>query len=191
MKTNQIKFKKTVVIIAAVILATFAGGCKKEDDGDIIIPPADRPVKDVSGNLTGNILWDKDTVYRLNGVVNVGIDSIQTGTTPQATGILRIEAGTVIVGKKGTAGSNPGTLVIHRGSKIFAEGTASKPIVFSSAEASKGPGDWGGLVICGKATNNQPGGFLGLTRHNAGERQQIRHELDVRLDVFEHLRFEQ
>jgi hypothetical protein len=162
MKTKQFNFKQTVLTVAVLVI-TLVSGCKKDDkDDDVILPPADRPVKDVSGNLTGNILWDKDTVYRLNGVVNVGVDSIQTGTTPQATGILTIEAGTVIVGKKGTAGLNPGTLVIHRGSKIYAEGTAAKPIIFSSAESSKAPGDWGGLVVCGKATNNQPGGFATL-----------------------------
>ncbi|MBK8351442.1 MAG: T9SS C-terminal target domain-containing protein [Saprospirales bacterium] len=162
MKTNQIKFKQTVLSVA-VLLITLVAGCKKDDKKDVVIvPPADRPVKDVSGNLIGNILWDKDTVYRLNGVVNVGVDSIQTGTTPQATSVLTIEAGTVIVGKKGTTGSNPGTLVIHRGSKIYAEGTAANPIIFSSAESSKAPGDWGGLVVCGKATNNQPGGFATL-----------------------------
>ncbi|MBP8192612.1 MAG: hypothetical protein KAX69_03330 [Chitinophagales bacterium] len=162
MKTKQFNLKQSVLTVAVLII-TLVSGCKKDgNNNDVIVPPADRPVRDVSGNLTGNILWDKDTVYRLNGVVNVGIDSIQTGTTPQATGILTIEAGTVIVGKKGTAGSNPGTLVIHRGSKIFAEGTAAKPIIFSSAETSKAPGDWGGLVVCGKATNNQPGGFATL-----------------------------
>jgi hypothetical protein len=162
MKTKQFNFKQTVLTVAVLVI-TLVSGCKKDDnDDDVIVPPADRPVKDVSGNLTGNILWDKDTVYRLNGVVNVGVDSIQTGTTPQATGILTIEAGTVIVGRKGTAGLNPGTLVIHRGSKIYAEGTAAKPIIFSSAESSKAPGDWGGLVVCGKATNNQPGGFATL-----------------------------
>lgn len=162
MKTNQIKFNQTIFAVA-IVLITLLVGCKKEDKKvDVIVPPADRPIKDVAGNLIGNILWDKDTVYRLNGVVNVGVDSIQTGTTPQATGILTIEAGTVIVGKKGTSGSNPGTLVVHRGSKIFAEGTSTKPIIFSSAETSKAPGDWGGLVVCGRATNNQPGGFATL-----------------------------
>jgi len=163
MKTKQINFKN-VIMFTCLITATLFSGCKKSDDTTTppIVPPADRPVKDITGNLTGNILWDKDTVYRLNGVVNVGVDTIQTGTTPQATGVLTIEAGTVIIGKKGTSGSNPGTLVIHRGSKIFAEGTSTNPIVFSSAETSKAPGDWGGLVICGKATNNQPGGFATL-----------------------------
>jgi hypothetical protein len=161
----QTKFNllKNATGMAVLFLITILSGC--QDDGTVtppVVPPADRPIKDVSGNLVGNILWDKDTVYRLNGVVRVGVDTIQTGTTPQATGILTIEAGTVIVGKKGTIGTNPGTLVIHRGSKIFAEGTASNPIIFSSSESTKSPGDWGGLVICGKATNNQPGGFATL-----------------------------
>ncbi len=42
----------------------------------------------------------------------------------------------------------------------MAEGTASKPIIFTSNKAvgSRAPGDWGGLLILGKAKNNIPGG---------------------------------
>jgi hypothetical protein len=155
--------KHTRNFLFAILLASLIAGCQETIDYvEDTLPPFQRPVVELSGNITGTRLLDKDSVYRLNGVVNVGIDSIQASTTPQATGIITIEAGTVIIGKKGTSGSNPGTLVVHRGSKIYAEGTSSNPIIFTSAETSKSPGDWGGLVICGRATNNQPGGYATL-----------------------------
>lgn len=162
--TTQFKIRKHTnqkILIFTMIFFSFLVSCKKEIDFENVdeLPPFQRPIVELSGNIVGNRLFDKDSVYRLNGVVNVGIDSIQANTTPQATGVLTIEAGTVIIGKKGTTGQNPGTLVIHRGSKIFAEGTSTNPIIFSSAETSKQPGDWGGLVICGKATNNLAGGY--------------------------------
>ena len=66
---------------------------------------------------------------------------------------LTIEPGTVIRGDKQTKAS----LTAERGGKLIAQGTASEPIVFTSEEAagSRKPGDWGGIVLCGKATNNQ------------------------------------
>jgi len=66
---------------------------------------------------------------------------------------LTIEAGTVIKGDKDTKTA----LVVEPGGKLIAKGTASAPIVFTSAQpkGSRKPGDWGGIIICGKAQNNQ------------------------------------
>lgn len=65
---------------------------------------------------------------------------------------LTIEPGTVIKGDRATKGS----LIIVPGGKIIAEGTAEKPIVFTSNEpaGSRSYGDWGGLILCGKAPVN-------------------------------------
>ncbi len=66
---------------------------------------------------------------------------------------LTIEPGTVIKGDKQTKA----TLIAERGGKIIAQGTAQEPIVFTSEEAagSRRPGDWGGVILCGKAKNNK------------------------------------
>ena len=82
---------------------------------------------------------------------------------------MTIEPGTVIKGDKDTQAA----LIIEPGGKLIAEGKQDAPIVFTS-EMPKGqriPGDWGGLIICGKAKNNQ--GVLnhlieGMPRHNHG-----------------------
>lgn len=66
---------------------------------------------------------------------------------------LTIEPGTIIKGDKQTKAA----LIVERGGKLIAQGTASAPIVFTSEEAkgSRKPGDWGGVILCGKAKNNQ------------------------------------
>jgi hypothetical protein len=156
---NMQKLAKQLLIIFAGL--TLAVSCKK-DDGTTTkptLPVADRPIKDITGTLIGNISWSKDTVYRLNGYVNVGVDSILASTTPQATGVLTIQEGTVVIGQQGSVSAKPGALFIHRGSKIIAIGTAENPIIFTSAQIDKASGDWGGIALCGKATNNLPGGF--------------------------------
>jgi len=65
---------------------------------------------------------------------------------------LTIEPGTVILGEK----ASKGTLIIDRGAKIMAQGTKEKPIIMTSNQApgDRDKGDWGGLVVLGKAKVN-------------------------------------
>ena len=113
-----------------------------------VVPP--KSIIDVEGVIKTNTTWTKDKIYRLKGYVRVGEEPTFGNVTETAT--LTIQAGTVIIGDKATKG----TLVVQRGSKLIAEGTVAEPIVFTSAEGigSRSPGDWGGVVICGKAPNN-------------------------------------
>ena len=66
---------------------------------------------------------------------------------------LTIEPGTVIKGDRETMAA----LIAERGGKLIAQGTRSEPIVFTSEQAAgdRRPGDWGGIILCGKARNNQ------------------------------------
>ncbi len=66
---------------------------------------------------------------------------------------LTIEPGTIIKGDKQTKAA----LIAERGGKLIAKGTVSEPIVFTSegAAGSRKPGDWGGIILCGNARNNQ------------------------------------
>jgi len=113
------------------------------------IPP--KTIVDIEGVLEGNVSWTKDKIYRLKGFVRVGEEAV-AGTVTKV-GVLTIQAGTTIIGDINTKG----TLVVQRGSKVIAEGTAAEPIVFTSGQAvgARNPGDWGGVVLCGKAVNNQ------------------------------------
>ena len=104
-----------------------------------------------------NVSLTKDKHYVLMGFVRVGPipaagQNLQTDDG-RTEGVITIEAGTVIFGDQATKG----TLIIQRGGKIMAEGTASEPIIMTSEKApgERTPGDWGGLVICGRAINNE------------------------------------
>ncbi|MCD8102503.1 MAG: hypothetical protein LUE26_08060 [Alistipes sp.] len=70
---------------------------------------------------------------------------------------ITIPAGTIIKGKSSDQTVVGSSLIIEPGGKIYAEGTSSKPIVFTSDKepGKRKPGDWGGIIICGKAPNNQ------------------------------------
>jgi len=99
----------------------------------------------VSGNITANTTWTSNRTYLLNGFVYV-----KSGAT------LTVEAGTIIYGDK----TSKGALIVEQGAKIMADGTADRPIVFTSAlpAGQRTYGDWGGVIICGKAPINIPGG---------------------------------
>ncbi len=131
------------------------GGVTKLAEFDEHIPGVARA--GVQGTyLQGNVTLTKDKIYVLFSFVRVGPIPAE-GSTPQTddgttAGTITIEPGTVIVGDF----ESKGTLVIQRGGKIFAEGTQEEPIVFTSEKAPglRTPGDWGGVVICGRASNN-------------------------------------
>lgn len=107
--------------------------------------PAERerfPLKDVEEDLELTC----DFTYVLDR--NVFVRSPHT---------LRIGPGTVI---EGETGDRRGSLVVLPGAKLYAEGTAAEPVVFTShsAEGARRPGDWGGLIFYGNALINAPGG---------------------------------
>ena len=97
----------------------------------------------ISGAITANTTFFSDTIYTLDGYVFV-----------KNNATLTIQAGTVIKGKAG----NKSTLIITRNGSIQANGTLARPIVFTSEKAVglRNKGDWGGVVILGKAIINRP-----------------------------------
>ncbi|OWR12968.1 hypothetical protein [Chryseobacterium sp. VAUSW3] len=90
-----------------------------------------------TGTLTGTLKQNtvvKKGTYALEGIVKV----------PEGVS-LTIEPGATFTAKTSVGSS----LVVLQGGKIYAEGTASEPIVFTSD--NKKPGDWGGVTIYGNA----------------------------------------
>ena len=119
------------------------------------------------------------TVYAINGAVHVGEDMGGDGAAPKAgarEGILNIEAGVTLY-----ASAGPDALVVNRGSKIYALGTAEEPIIMTAKIDVEGgataetEGRWGGLVLAGRAPVNtcigdfQPGTAQCETRIEGGD----------------------
>lgn len=95
----------------------------------------------ITGNIDKVVELPKGK-YTLKGYVFV---------TDRAT--LRFAAGSVIVSDT----IQKGALIVERNSRLFAEGTATEPIIFTSGKApgSRTPGDWGGIVLLGNAPTNR------------------------------------
>ena len=139
---------KKSLLFLALCASIVIVSCSKKDT--VIDPPVDPPVDttkvsttvEVSGDIKANTTWSADSIYVLKGFVYV---------TDGAT--LTVEPGTIVKGEK----ASKGTLIITRGAKIMAEGTATKPIVFTSsfAAGTRSAGDWGGIILLGKAPVNQ------------------------------------
>lgn len=109
------------------------------------VPGVDRPVVVVTGEIDGTMNWTNNFVYVLRGAVFVN-----DGAT------LNIQAGTLIAGEAGSVG----TLIVLRGGRLNAIGTRTQPIVFTSDQpvGQRARGDWGGIILNGRAPLNIPGG---------------------------------
>ena len=126
----------TCVAISGSLLMTT--GCSKNNDG----PPSTGLTSDtLKGTISTDVTLRSGNTYYLNGAVFIAKNFT-----------LKIEPGVVIKAIKGTKA----VLVITRGAKIDAQGTTSQPIVFTSNQAagSRNTGDWGGIVLLGKASVN-------------------------------------
>jgi hypothetical protein len=127
--------------LLTILLALGLFSCEKNlggDEGPINVPTTTT----LTGNINTTTTLTSDKVWTLKGYVYV---------TDGAK--LIIQPGTTIVSDV----AEKGALCIERGSQIIAEGTQSKPIVFTSGrpEGQRTPGDWGGIVILGRAKTNR------------------------------------
>ena len=164
-KTMKTSFFKTLAATTLVAMsATVFTACDNDDPTPEPepVPGQQQPIgKDGVIKIYDNILFADNTIG--NGdqeVIFKGKQTLKKGTYLLKGWIyvadgaeLTIEPGTVIKGDKETKAS----LIIEPGAKIFAEGTAEAPIVFTSEQPAgqRRPGDWCGLIICGRARNNQ------------------------------------
>lgn len=145
------KFNKFLIgALTAGVIAFTTESCRKiEEDGQVVIQqgtggttPTENTVigSSTSGftEITSDMTLKSGNTYTLRGIIFV-----------KNNATLTIEPGTKIVGADEKSG-----LVITRGAKIKAEGTATNPIVFTSSKASPKRGDWAGVILLGNAPTN-------------------------------------
>ncbi|RYZ35895.1 MAG: hypothetical protein EOO71_33810 [Myxococcaceae bacterium] len=136
--------KRLFASVLALSSLTLLSACGDDKDPDNTPDGGDpqSTAQDVSANITEDTTWKAGTTYTLKNYVFV------------EKGTLTIEAGVTVLGDQGSA------LVVTREAKLNAVGTAEKPIVFTSSQASgtRTSGDWGGVVLLGKARINVAGG---------------------------------
>jgi hypothetical protein len=128
------------------------GGNEDISDGPFTVESPDlvRPDSVLRGDITGTVVLRRTKIYGLDGYVFIS-----------GGGKLVVEPGTIVVGD--TVGQNS-AICVNRGGVIIAQGTKADPIIFTSSAAvgQRARGDWGGILICGKARTNHPGGSAAL-----------------------------
>ncbi len=131
--------------IAAGLFVLQIAAVSSEQAPPVTVPGINKPVIVVTGEVTGSESWTSGNIYVLRGAVFV-----------RQAATLNIQAGTLVVGEAGSVG----TLVVLRGGRLNAIGTPEQPIVFTSDQpiGSRARGDWGGIIINGRAPINVPGG---------------------------------
>ncbi|MTI31432.1 hypothetical protein [Xanthovirga aplysinae] len=147
MKIKNFLLQPKTLLVTALAFTTVFTSCEENDpvpvapdqEDDNEVPPTG--VTEIRGDITENMTLSADTDYVLIGGVHV-----KEGTT------LTIEAGVEVI-----ANTTDGVayLLVEQGAKIMAEGTAQAPIVFTPDTDNPKRGDWGGIIINGKAKINK------------------------------------
>lgn len=138
MKKNYLKVLAAAVLVSSVFTMQSCGD--GNDGGGSTSTGIGSNPSNFQGTVASGetVTLDASQVYTLTGAVIV-----------EDGGVLNIPAGTKINATGGTSAY----VTVKQGGKIYANGTASKPVVFTSSAAA--PGSWGGIVICGKAPINK------------------------------------
>jgi hypothetical protein len=151
------KFNSFLMILTASLIG-FTSCIEGNERPDLGTDPGLDNEVVITSNITSNTTWETGKTYVLAGRI-----AVTSGNT------LTIQPGVIVKGEVGT-GSNATALVIARGAKINAAGTASSPIIFTTIADEIQPGQiqspnlepnlnglWGGLIILGNARGSFAG----------------------------------
>lgn len=135
MKKSLLKLFGLTILTVSILTS-----CSNDDNETKPSSTFELVADDLKGNINdGEVTLNASTIYKLTGALIV-----KDGAK------LVIPAGTRIEGSVGTA-----YIGVAQGGQIFINGTASNPVILTSDKLVKAPGQWGGLVICGKAPINK------------------------------------
>ncbi|ALM08769.1 multidrug transporter [Sediminicola sp. YIK13] len=156
---------KTKLFLSIAVFSALLNSCAEDDTSDIIInttinnttggeTPNTSETILLDGSYTSDLTLDSANTYVLNGPM-----IMESGT------ILTIPAGMTI---RASATGSDVYLAIAQGAQIIANGTQNAPIIFTSASENPKAGDWGGLILLGKAPVNSVSGTATSTSEIAG-----------------------
>lgn len=156
MKNKKIMKKLSVKLFSILIVAaSFMTSCSNDSETETSTSSFVANADNFQGTITdGEVILDASKTYKLTGKIQVN-----AGAT------LTIPAGTVIEGTAGTASY----IAVAQGGKINVKGTAAKPVIMTSGKVTKAGGDWGGVVICGKAPINRVTGGASTAQSEVGD----------------------
>lgn len=139
------KLISSALVLCTLSLTTVSvfNSCSSDEDTTITPNPSNVTIdpNNFKGTLNpgDKLVLDATVTYRMTGAIVVS-----NGAE------LTIPAGTRIICSGGTTTY----LAVAQGGKIFSNGTAASPVIFTSAATTPAKADWGGIVICGKAPIN-------------------------------------
>lgn len=162
MEKKSLKKGTILSLFAALVMSFGSASCSSDNNPDT------PEVKEPEVTYKGNVAYSNGILFNEASEIGNGAQHFHfTGdvTLPKGTytlkgwvyvdkgAKLRIPAGTIIKGDKTTMAS----LIVEPGGYVEMKGSKDAPIVMTSAQpaGSRRPGDWGGLIICGYAPNNQ------------------------------------
>ncbi len=125
---------KKIAIFFIVTTVLVVTGCTSDNGFEVRGGETEMVNFELFGNLDSDRVLDSSQQYSLTGTFTI-----------KAGSKLTVPAGTVIVSQIGT----DKYIAVEQGAKIDIQGTANLPVIMKSATSS--PGDWGGLLLCGKA----------------------------------------
>ena len=149
-KQDKLSWLYQLMVVFTLGLVIAIAGCGEDEELD---PDPDVIVEEilvVDGRevviLSGELLEDRTLSAAYDYLLRDAV-FVKSGFT------LTIEPGVTVYGEQATNG----TLIISQGGKLMADGTADAPIVMTSDAdiGSRARGQWGGLIINGKAPTNQ------------------------------------
>lgn len=144
---------------AGSVTLSIADKSNRSDDATAVVNVvAEQTVFRVNSNITENTSWESGKIYILETRI-----AVEAGAT------LTIQPGVIVKGEAGT-GPNATALLVARGAKLMAEGTADAPIIFTSVADEIIPGQiaspnldsdlnglWGGVIVLGNARQPRTG----------------------------------
>jgi hypothetical protein len=121
------------------------------DAGPVTCPPlASRSITEVTAAISSDTTWDCSQIWLLRTEISV-----------VSPAVLTVDPGGVVIAGRGSGG-HVGAVLVERGARLVARGTASMPITFTSSAAvgSRTSGDWGGILLSGYARTTQSPGAV-------------------------------